>query len=192
VSLTGTSVTIRKQYYTFATDLKDFISVVDPQQGISLTLHYPREQLDYDDPQRSAVDWPYYVSDYSQNLNYNMQYELWPSPTSQRQLYFTYVREWPQMVAATDRAPSFLDPSILVYGALADAWKIKLPGENVSGNLQTAQMYEAQFQNAVAVAYQADNGKRMAAYSWPLGGMGPAGGANYWQSHDPGVVYGWY
>ena len=186
-SITNTTITIRKSYYTFATDLKDFVSVVDPQQGLSLTLHYPREQIDWDDPQRSAVDWPSYVVDYSANLNNNMQWELWPPPGSQRQLYYTYIREWPQMVANTDRPPSFIDPSILVYGALADAWKVKLPGENPNGNLQYAQMWEAKFQEAVIWAMTADNGKRQAAYTWPPGGMGYPGGANFAQSHDWGV-----
>jgi hypothetical protein len=188
----NTTVTLRKQYYTFSTDLKDFISVVDPQQGISLTLHYPREQIDFDDPQRSAVDWPVKVVDYSPNLNFNMSYELWPNPTQQRQLYFTYVREWNQMVSRTDRPPSFLDPSILVYGALADAWKVKLPGENVNGNLAISQQWEGMFKAAVYAAADADNGKRMAAYSWPLGGGGLPGGNNFWQAHDPDIWTGNY
>jgi hypothetical protein len=191
-NLPNTSATIRKQYYTFATDQKDFVSVVDPQQGISLLLHYPREQIDWEDPQRSAVNWPYYVIDYSPNLNLNQQFELWPSPTTQRQLYYTYVREWPAMVANTDRPPSFLDPSILVYGALADAWAIKLPGENINGNLQISQRWEQQFQAAVMNAMSADNGKRMAAYTWPNSGSGYPGGANYSQSHDPDVFFGSY
>jgi len=192
VALTTTSYSIQQLYYTFATNLKDFISVVDPQNGYTLQLHYPRAQLDFFDPQRSATDWPQYVSDYSRNLNGNFQWELYPSPTSQRQLYFTYIAEWPDMVGRDDRPPAFIDPSILVAGALADAWKVRLAGENPNGNLQTSQTWEQRFMVTASNAAQADNGKASQAYTWALGGGMTPGGANFWQSHDPWVQSGYY
>jgi hypothetical protein len=193
-ALSGISYQIYQSYYTFAPDLVDFISVVDPANATQLQLHYPKAQLDWDDPQRSATEWPQYVCDYSQNLNGNMQYELWPNPTSARQLYFTYIKQWPEMKARTDRPPSFFNPSILVYGALSDAFKVTLPGEQARNNLNlnAANMWEQRFQMELMNAMQADNGKAQAAYTWARGGGGLPGGNNFWQTHDPDVWMGNY
>lgn len=179
------AATILQMLYTFAPDLKDFISVVDPDDGDELQLHYPLNQITWDDPQMSANDWPQYVVDHSANLNGNMQWLLWPKPTSQRQLYFFYIKQWADMRAGSDRPPSFVDPAILVYGALSDAWKVKLPGDDMRGNLQISQMWEQKFQQGLLACMQSDNGKSMQAYSWAKGGGNLPGGANFWQSHDP-------
>lgn len=191
-ALAATSYSIQQMYYTFKTDLRDFIAVVDPQNGETLALHYPREQLDWDDPQRAANDWPQYVVDYSQNLNGNMQWELYPSPTSARQLYFTYVKQIPDMKAATDRPPAFLDPSIIVMGAAADAFKVRVPNADPRGDLQISMMWEQRFTASINAAMDADNSKRQAAYTWARAGFGRPGGANFWQAHDEDVWFGRY
>lgn len=186
--------TISRILYTFAPDLKDFIYVVDPQNATDLQIHYPLNQIAWDDPQLSANDWPQYVVDHSQNLNGNMQWMLWPPPTSGRQIYFAYIRQWPQMVARTDKPPSFLNPAIFVYGAIADCLKVTLPGEQARNNLNlnAANMWEQRFQMELLAAMQADAGKSQQAYTWSKGGGGLPGGNNFWQSHDPDVWSGNY
>jgi len=189
-TLNSTTAQVFKSYYTFATDLRDFITVVDPQTGTYLQVHYPREKIDWDDPQRAANDWPQYVCDYRKNLNGNMWYELWPRPSSARALYFNYIQQTPDMVARTDRPPAFIDGSLLVMGALADAFRITLPGDKGTANAQLSQLWEQRFQQALVNAMQADNGRIQQAYTWDKNANGLPGGANWLQSHDYSVFYG--
>lgn len=193
IALTGQSYEILQAYSVFSPDIKDFISVVDPQTGQDLELHYPKKQLDWDDPQRSSRAWPQCVSDLSApNLNGNAWYEIWPWNTSQRQLYFTYIKQVPDMKAATDRPMSFVDPSLYVLGAVADAFRIMLPGDNPSFNIAAAEQWEQKFQVGLLNAMASDVGKNQSAYTWSKGGGGLPGGANFWQSHDPDVWGGNY
>jgi hypothetical protein len=53
--LSGTSYTILKMYYTFATDIKDLLSVIDPRQGIDLVLHYPLAKLNDEDVSYDSI-----------------------------------------------------------------------------------------------------------------------------------------
>lgn len=190
-TLVGTSYEILQVYSIFQPDLKDFISVVDPQTGQTLQVHYPRAQLDWDDPQRSARDWPQYVSDYSTpNLNGNAWYEIYPWNTSQRQLYYTYIKQIQDMKSPTDRPMPFIDPSIYVLGAIADAFRVMMQGDNPNFNLAAAEQWERKFQMSLINAMAADDGKCQAAYTWSKSANGAPGGANFWQSHDFGVWSG--
>jgi hypothetical protein len=195
--LTASSYTILKMYYTFATDLKGLMSVVDPIQGIELMLHYPLEQLNWEDPQRASVNFPQYVVDHSPDAAGNAVFELWPAPATAYTFYFTYYKQWPDMKARGDTPPYFMTPSVIIAGAIADALRTKIIPTNALGNQgdpwydpQTAQIYEGKFLSGASAMSNSDNDRYIKDYTWDRRNGGFPGGNNFWTAHDPDVWSG--
>jgi len=117
------------------------------------------------------------------------QYELWPVQTSARQLQILYYRQWPEMVSDTDRPPWFLNPSILVHGALADAFRFRRGKDDAYYSPDLAMQYEARFMQGMQDAINNDESKFQRAYSFKYENVFGAGGANFWRSHDSDLVY---
>lgn len=186
----GSAYTLLKMYYTFATDIKDMLSVVDPQQGLELLAHYPLEQLNFIDPQRSATNLPQYVVDHSPDVSGNAVYELWPAPTVAMKLYFEYYRQWPDMKDAGDIPPPFMNPAVIIAGAIADALRTKVAANDPFYDPHAAGVWEGRFMTGADALSQADNGKYQKAYTWDRAGGGTPGGANFWRQHDPDVWAG--
>ena len=189
-ALSSATYNIIKMYYVFATDLKGLMSVVDPQQGIELQLHYPLTQMNWDDPQRSSTNLPQYVVDHSVDANGNAVYELWPPPTTAYVLYFLYYKQWPDMKADGDTPPPFMNPAVIAYGAIADALRTKVQPNDPYYDLQSAQAWEGRFMAGAEAMMNADNDKFQQAYTWPPRAMGLPGGNTFWVSHDSEVWSG--
>ena len=100
-------------YYTFATDIKEIHSIVDPIQPLELAVHVPQRYISARDPRRQTVgSAPEMFLDRAPNLCGNMQYEIYPPQTVNRQLNMLYYQQWPDMEAPGDRPPTFINPEI--------------------------------------------------------------------------------
>lgn len=173
---------ITKMYFTIAPDIKDLLAISDPLQGICLPIHVSSLMLNNRDPQRSAVGSPICVADYLPNAQGNMQYEVWPVPTAERVLRVWYFAQWKRLTSPGDRMPSFVNPSILYHGALADALLLKFGDGDTGQNPRAADKYEAMFQKELAQAIVADNAKMQQMYSWDYSGVS-LGGADFRRAH---------
>lgn len=187
----GQSYSIVKMYYTIATDIRDILIVADRSVPSRLRFHVPQAELNWRDPQRTESGDPHTLADYIPNEAGNMQYEVYPIQTSARQLDVLYTCQWPDMEAPGDVPPPFIDPTILTYGALADALRHNTGGrlgvdKDPSYDPVQADRYEAKFEIESDRAASADEGKALqafeqsAAYLFGEGGGGP----NFYQTHD--------
>lgn len=189
VPLTDISYTILKNLYNFAPDLKQLMSVVDPQQGIELGINYPQTKLNQEDPQRSVTDFPILVSPHSISPAGTQLFEIWPSPTNARQLYFEYYSQPKDMRGPGDRPPAYFDPSVIVMGAIADALRTKASKDDPYYDPQTAMVWEQRFEKGLEMLIFADNSINNQAYTWRSGAEGYPSGANWDRAHDADAWY---
>ena len=190
-TLTNSAYEILKMYFTIAPDLKDIVNLWDPTQGRPLVFHKSQDFLNARDPQRTATSVPLCLADYIPTEGGSMQYELWPHQTIAYQIPVLYCRQWPMLKNPTDRPPSFINPSMIVDGAVADSLRARdqLVGSEQADPFfdpKTAQIYEVKFQAGMEAAMNANDSKCLRAledFRSQWGGFMPGG--NWQQSHIP-------
>ena len=187
-TLTNSGYQLVKAYINFP-DLRSFVEVYDPQQGIPLATNVSQAELDSIDPQRSSQGWPQCLADLAPSVSGTFQYELWPHQLTPYALPVLYNRQWKYMKNPTDRPPYFINPSIIIDGAIADALRRKDIRDNNDVdpyfNPQLAREFDAKFALGAVQAAQADENKCQQALTssrYQRGG-GINAGASYWQSH---------
>jgi hypothetical protein len=186
-ALADQTYSIHKMYATLADDLKGLIAMKDEQTGYPVRLHVPIEEANYLDPQRTMVSGnPWYgLVDLGANDQGQMLYEVWPAPTSARQFSYAYWKQWPEMEADTDRPPWFINPSVFVFGALADAYRYKSGPKDQYHNPELAEHYEGRFREGVEQAKNADEAKKLEALRQPWWNGQVRGNYDTWQLNDP-------
>lgn len=190
-STTGNAYQICKIYITIDPKIKMPMHVVDPVMGFQLQVSVPQAQLMAADPWRQATDHPRMLADYRPNVNGNMQYELYPPPTTARQYHVIYCQQWPDMVKPGDRPPPFINPAVIMNGAAADALGTKVNREDEFVDKAQAAVYERKFIEGANDAIYADNSKAQQSLTWQYSQVyGAPGGSAFWQSHDESVFYG--
>lgn len=87
------------------------------------------------------------------------QYEIWPYGLAQRVYPFLYDRRFPDLTDPNGLIPPFIDPDVLVKGALADVcrWKGTETRNNTMYGLDTAMSFEKEFQAKVAEMEREDD-----------------------------------
>ena len=160
-AITAQTYTIQLMYVMLANDIKAIIAMKDEATGYPVRLHVALSEADFRDPQRSLVTGNPWFSlvDRGANDQGNLTYEMWPAPGSQRQFSYYYHKQWPELTKDEDRPPPFINPSILFYGALADAKMMRVSKDDAFYDPQGAQYYEAKFDQGVQLAVNADEAK---------------------------------
>lgn len=181
-------------YYTFATDIKEIHSIVDPIQPLELAIHVPQRYMAARDPRRQTVgSAPELFLDRAPNICGNMQYEIYPPQSAARQLNMLYYQQWPDMEAPGDRPPTFINPGVLVDGAVADAKRHKAEAQDVYYDLAAAQFYEQRFMMGLGDSMNADNTKAQQQlefnYRQLFGQGGYSTSGSFAQQHDIGGYF---
>lgn len=187
--LTAGAYSIVKAWLTIDSKLKQIEAASESVQRIPMKVHVSQKKIMEIDPYRLASNSPFWIVDNAKNVNNNMTFEVYPPSTSERQITVVYFQEWPPMTEPTDCAPPFIDPSVLVYGALADLLPLKL-GTLDEVNFGAAQKYQKMFDDGVDDCVIADESKMMQGFQSDrsLYGMGP--GSDFWVNRDPLTFWG--
>lgn len=177
--------TIRQMYYTIAPDVKMLSAVVDQAQGIPpLRLDVPITEINRIDPQRVSMGYPQMLANRGTNANGNMQWEIWPSPYEERQLRVFYFAQPPKLTTEGDRVPYFMNPTVLFYGAMADALRTKIGPDDAFYDPRGSRDYEQKFEAGYLDMAQADNEKLQQQFTTRGAGSGMPGGADWNRSHS--------
>jgi len=189
-SLTAQTYTIRLMYVMLASDLKSIMAMKDESTGFPVRLHVSLDECNYRDPRRTLVTGnPYFgLVDIGPNEQGNMLYEMWPAPSDVRQFSYKYHKQWPDLENEGDRPPWFMNPTIFVYGALADALRFRQGLKDPYHNPGLAEHYEARYREGLQLAKNSDNAKFQTALQspWWRGMMG-AGSYDQQQLNDPNI-----
>lgn len=185
----GQPYSISQIYITIDPNLKVILDAVDQLAGRKLEIYVPTEVVNLTDPQRTSTGDPLAVVQRAPTPAGSMQYEIWPAPDTQRQLWFLCALQWPQLTNATDRGPWFMDPNLFVTGAIADALRIKniksVMDQDPWFNPDLAMQYEQMFRIQLEEVVNSDESKSQRAFQHAWDNILAAGGANFWQNHDP-------
>jgi hypothetical protein len=189
-SLADQTYAIKLMYVMLASDLKAIVAMKDEQTGFPVRLHVSIDEANYRDPRRTLVSGNplFSLVDLGANDQGNMLYEAWPAPASARQWSYAYNKQWPEMVKDTDRPPPFINPSILFYGALADAKMMRTSKDDPYYDPQGAQWYQAKFEQGVAEAKNSDEAKKLEAMRNPWWKSMMPGSYDQMQLTDPAVA----
>ncbi len=187
----GNGYVIAKMYYTLATDIKSLLCVLDQAQGVPpLRIDVPILELNRIDPQRSATGYPRIIANRGTNANNNIQWELWPRSEGQRQLRVIYFKQPQKLVSEGDMIPAFMNPTVLYYGMMAEAYRTKIGDDDQQYNQNLGMDYERRFVEGVYTMMQLDDEYLQQRYS-NLGNYWGYGGANFAQNHDFSQFSGW-
>lgn len=186
--LTAAAYQIVKAYFSIAPDLKDIIALWDPTQGRPLAYHKSREYINIRDPQRTATGFPICLADWSPSESGSMQYELWPHQLTPYQIPILYARQWPVLKNPTDRPPFFINPSVIIDGAIADALRVnnQMMGSEQADpffNPRLADTYELKFKAGMEAAHNANQSKAQTELENWRNFTGYMPGGSWWQSH---------
>lgn len=187
--LTNAVYTIKLMYVTIGSDVKAIIAMKDEETGYPVRLHVALQDADFRDPQRTIVTGNPWFSlvDLGANAQGNALFEMWPGPSDQRQFSYAYWKQWPDMTHDTDRPPPFINPSILYYGALADAKMMRVRKDDPYYDPVGARHYEQKFMQGLQEAKNADEAKVLSAMKNPWW-RGIAGNYDTWQLNDPAIA----
>ena len=197
-SQSGMAYQILMMYTTFAPDVRELIVVCDPVQQIMLRLNVSQEELNMYDPNRTATDSPNLIANLGPNLNGLQMYEIYPPQSTPWQLACLYHAQWKDLRLPNDTPPPGINPNVLIYGALADAFATPCPRppdmKDNFFNLNTAEMYGRRFEAAVIDCMNGDESRYQQAFTWnyalTFGGMSM--GASWEVSHDIDAATGNY
>jgi hypothetical protein len=192
-TLTAATYSIQLMYVSLASNFKAIVAMKDEQTGYPVRLHVPLTEADHFDPQRSIVTGNPWFSlvDRGSNEQGNMTFEMWPGPTVLRQFSYYYQKQWPDMLKDTDRPPPFINPSLLYFGALADAKMMKTDRNDPYYDPEGARHYEAKFADGLMDAVNADEAKLFNALKNPWWkGLFP-GNYDTLQLNDP-AIFGFF
>lgn len=198
-TLTNSGYQLVNAYINIDPNLRSFVQLYDPTQGIQLNHNVSQAELNSLDAQRQSTGNPQCLADLGPSVSGTFQYEIWPYQTSPYSLGCLYNKQWPVLKRPTDRPPYFIDPSVIIAGATADALRrkdIRSPGDtDPYFSPQLAKDFEVKFVEGAQAAAAADEEKSQQALTSSF--FQPSnvqGSAAFWQSHvfgDGGGYGGW-
>jgi hypothetical protein len=191
--ISNSSYLIAQMYYTISPDIKSLLAVLDQAQGIPpLRVDVPILELNRIDPQRSATGFPQIIANRGTNSNGNIQWELWPRCTSERQLRVFYFKQPAKLISEGDRIPAFMNPTVLFHGMMADAYRTKIGPDDAFYNQNLGIDYERRWEEGVLNMMLQDDEKLQNRYS-NMGQYIGFGGANFRRYHSVELLdyYGW-
>lgn len=197
-TLTNTSYQLVNAYINVDPNLRSFVQLWDPTQGIPLATNVSQAELNSLDAQRQSTGNPQCFADLGPSVSGTFQYEIWPYQTSAYSLGCLFNKQWPVLKRPTDRPPYFIDPSIIIAGATADALRRKdiraASDTDPYWSPQLAKDFEEKFVAGAQLAAAADEEKSQQALTSSVYQPGNIqGSASFWQSHvfgDAGGGYG--
>lgn len=188
LALIGVTYYIIRMYYTLFSDLRRIHLIVDQQTGIPLSTDRTQMELSILDPQRTDTSDPLAFASLGPNINNNMQYEIWPGPTSQRQLSFLVSRQWPELIGPDDIPPPFLEPTMFSDIATAKALRVRVSRDDPFHDPKLAQVYEAMFKEKLNDAISSDEDRAIQDYQQQITSLlpgYPGWNSKFSQQHAP-------
>jgi len=189
--LTNAQYQLVKAYITIP-NFRSWLQIYDPQQGIPLAGNVPQAYLDSIDAQRSATGWPQCLADLGPSASGAYQVEVYPWQTTAYAIPILYNKQFPTLKRPTDRAPQFINPSVIIDGAIADALRRKDIRDNSDKDSyydpNLARDFDQKFLAGAIAAANADEERcqqRLSSSVFQRGafGGGVAPSASFFQAH---------
>ncbi len=168
-------------YASFGQDVKEMLTMVNPDRQYQFEVNSQKAMIDALDPRRAVSQLPYRLAYHMPDPAGAPLYEMWPRPTTEAAYPYFYIKEWTPLEQDNDLLPQGIRSDVLVKMGRAEAarWpghKAKEGGIYYDPNLAKTLMAEAE----VEIAYMKNEDDSTAimqlVYSykkWRFGGPGP-------------------
>lgn len=180
-TLTGQSYEITMVFVSFGQDVKEMLTMVNPDRQYRFQLNCPTAELDAIDPRRAVSQMPYKLAFHGPDPAGAPLYEMWPRPTSVAAYPYYFVREWTPLVGDNDRLPMGIRSDVVVKLARAEA--ASWPGhKRIEGgiyfDLRVAERLIAEAEKEIQYMKNEDDSTAIMQLvyqynRWPCGGPGP-------------------
>jgi hypothetical protein len=167
-------------------NVRKIIAAVDQCQGIPLNTSMTQEELNIRDPQRSDNSDPLAFASRGPSASGFMQWEIYPAPTSARQIAFLAALQWPELIDDEAIPPPFLEPTIFTNKAISMALSTRLSKDDVFFDPKLADRYERLAKEDLVQAMNSDEHLAIQDFSNQLESLcGPGANSTFWLKHDP-------
>jgi hypothetical protein len=180
---------ISQVYVSLGQDVKQILTMVNPQMTYRFAVDVPQIVLNQRDAQRSATQWSFALSYLQPDPGGSPLYEIYPRPTTVQQFPYIYMRAWSPMSDNNAILPNGIRSDVLVKMAMAAAarWpghKIKAGGIYYDPKL--AESYLREVEREIEFMKEEDDSTAMMQLLWQYNSwrVGAGGGPDWNQSHD--------
>lgn len=177
-------------YASLGNDVKEILTMVNPDRQFQFDVNTPKDLLDVNDPRRNISAMPWRLAFHETDPAGSPLYEIWPRPTSVGAFPYIYAREWGPLGGDFDLLPNGIRSDVVVKLVKAEAaqWpghKIKEGGIYYDPNLARKLGEEAE-RDIQYMKNQDDSTAIMQLiYSYKKWRTGPGGGGD-WYNTDYG------
>ncbi len=183
-SLVDSTYSIILMYVITDPWLRRHHNILDQKQGLPLDFKsVTRTLLDQMDPQRSSTGNPRLFVPFMPSASGNMWNEIWPAPTSARQIDVFYSRQWPELVNPEDVPPPFLESTIFTDLASAVALRTRMAEKDPYYDPKNSDWYFATARGKVEHAVNNDEDRHSSDYEHHTQQFGASGNYNWHQNH---------
>lgn len=120
-AVSAQSYEITMVFVSFGQDVKEMLTMVNPDRQYQFALNSPTTMLDAIDPRRSVTSMPYRLAYHGPDPAGAPLYEMWPRPTSEAAYPYFYIRAWTPLAEDNDLLPQGIRSDVLVKLGCAEA-----------------------------------------------------------------------
>ena len=120
-NLANYSYEITMVYVSFGQDVKQMLTMVNPDRQFQFDLNTPKAQLDAIDSRRSVTSMSYRAAFHAPDPAGAPLYEIWPRPTSQASWPYIYAKAWVPLSGDNDILPMGIRSDVIIKMARAEA-----------------------------------------------------------------------
>lgn len=120
-TLTGQSYEITMVFVSLGQDVKELLTMVNPQMQFQFQINGQKAMLDAQDPRRNVASMSWILAYHSVDPAGSPLYEIYPRPTSVGAFPYFYMQAWPPLVEDNDILPNGIRSDILVKMGMMEA-----------------------------------------------------------------------
>ncbi len=120
-SVTDQGYEITMVYASFGQDVKEMLTMVNPDRQYRFDVYGQKAMLDAQDPRRSISSMPYRLAYHAPDPAGAPLYEIYPRPTSVAAYPYFYIRQCPPLEQDNDLLPNGIRSDVLVKLGRAEA-----------------------------------------------------------------------
>lgn len=117
----GQSYEITMVFVSFGQDVKQMLTMVNPDRQYQFNVNGQKAMLDAIDPRRAVSQMPYQLAYHAPDLAGAPLYEMWPRPTSEAAYPYFYIKEWTPLSEDNEILPQGIRSDVIVKFGCAEA-----------------------------------------------------------------------
>lgn len=181
-------------YVSLGQDVKELLTMVNPDRQFQFDIATPKTLLDAMDPRRNVVSMPWRLAFHATDPAGSPLYEMWPRPTSVSAFPYIYAAAWTPLSGDNDILPNGIRSDVIIKMGKAEA--ARWPGHKaLAGGIyydpRLGDTYERSSELDIQQMKLEDDSTAIMqlVYQYKRWRMGPGGGGMDWYNVDYDSYY---